>query len=145
MHSSLSIFIFTIFAAAATAGATRHSGPSGAEAPPPHPLVWDAITKTYDAPQGSTSVDFAFSVTNRSSEPVRIDGLISSCGCTAMDLPDLPWHLAPGASRVLQGVVETKRKEGRLTKTMTITSTAGPQELVVVVNIPASPDEDPAR
>ena len=106
----------------------------------PHPLVWDAMEKTVTARPGDGAADFVFKATNTSAQPVTITEVQPSCGCTVVDLPRTPWVLAPGASGSLTATVEFNGKDGDLTKSLFVDSSAGMQTLTMHIKIPV-PDE----
>lgn len=102
----------------------------------PHPLVWDALEQSIAPAAGITVVRFDFFVTNSSPQAVEISGLQPSCGCTIAEMPRVPWILAPGARGSFQAVVDFRSKQGRFSKTIAVSSAAGPQVLTVTVQIP---------
>ena len=104
--------------------------------PAPHPLVWDAMIKEYDAKPGDTTNMFAFSVTNESNVEVVINQVKPSCGCTVAALPSNPWKLAPGGSGTTYATINFAGKTGVVTKSLYVDSTAGAQSLMIRVNIP---------
>lgn len=105
-----------------------------------NPLVWDAMEKTIDAKPGDGAVEFEFDVTNKSARLVTISEVHTSCGCTVAQLPSTPWKIAAGSGGTMKVTVDFSGKEGRVTKTVEITSSEGLQTLLVNVNIPP-PDE----
>jgi mono/diheme cytochrome c family protein len=106
----------------------------------PAPLVWDAMEKSAEATPGQNATAFAFKVTNPSAAAVVIKSARTSCGCTVAELPATPWTLAAGTSGDIKVVVDHGGKEGRVTKTVEIESSAGLHTLLVTVNVPP-PDE----
>ncbi len=100
------------------------------------PLAWDALKKDYTAKQGDFTAHFFFLATNISAEPVTIDGVKASCGCTVPKIPSQPWHLAPGESGRIDVAVDLRGKIGTLFKTLTIESTNTQQALSIEVTIP---------
>lgn len=115
--------------------------PTGASRP--HPLVWDAMEKTYHPQIGETNAPFSFWVTNTSKGNVLISNVSPSCGCTVADYPK-PWNLAPGDSGEVKANMNIAGKSGTQVKILTVTSTGGPsQVLTMKVLIPK--DEDEAR
>lgn len=101
-----------------------------------HPLAWDAMEKTIAVKKGDSAVDFEFTATNRSAQPVEIQQLRPSCGCTTTDMPSVPWILAPGAKGSFRATVDFRGKSGRFIKTVAVQSTAGTQMLTLTVEIP---------
>jgi mono/diheme cytochrome c family protein len=129
-------FYFGMFATVAIAlGAAEKT-----DDPPPNPLVWDATDKTLQARPGDGAADFSFKVTNTSDKPVTISEVQPSCRCTVVDMPNLPWVLAPGASGRVLATVDLSGKDGELTKSLYVDSSAGVQALLMHVKIPV-PDE----
>jgi mono/diheme cytochrome c family protein len=101
-----------------------------------HPLVWDAMEKTFEAKSGESEAHFVFKVTNESDQPVTILMVRPSCGCTVVEPPADPWVLGPGASGALPATVDITGKDGTLTKFLTIGSTAGQQTLLMHIKAP---------
>ena len=104
----------------------------------PHPLSWDAMSKSVDAKAGEEVATFQFTATNASKDPVEISGIQPSCGCTVAEMPSRPWVLAPGASGSFTAMVDFRGKHGQFMKTIFVYSPAGTQNLTVTVNIPES-------
>ena len=104
--------------------------------PQPQSLVWDATTKTYDAPKGETNAFFAFNVTNVSTAEVIVNAVRTSCGCTIAKVPTLPWRLAPNGTGQMEIRVDLRGKRGLLSKIVSVDSSAGLSLLTVNVNIP---------
>ena len=128
-------------AATLAANVPVSSSPAAGEAPPAHPLVWDALEKTCEPKPGDGAAAFEFFVTNTSGRPVEVLQIRTSCGCTVAEMPSIPWVLAPGASGSFHATVDFRGKQGKLSKALFVNSTAGTQTLGVTVNIP----EDPMR
>ncbi len=99
-------------------------------------IVWDATEKTVAPQPGDGAVDFIFKATNASAETITIYDAVPSCRCTSVDLPVTPWILAPGASGRLTATVDFSGKEGELTKSVLVESSAGAQTLMLHVKIP---------
>ena len=103
-------------------------------------LTWDALEKMVEAKPGELEAKFSFSVTNTSAKEVTILTVRTSCGCTVVDTPADPWVLAPGASGTLSATVDISGKDGMLTKSIFIGSTAGQQTLVLHIKAPPTDD-----
>jgi mono/diheme cytochrome c family protein len=101
-----------------------------------HPIAWDAMKKVVVAKPDDGVAEFEFKATNTSARAVTINSARPSCGCTVVDLPASPWVLAPGASGVLRATVDFAGKEGVLTKSVAVDSSAGEQTLFLQVDIP---------
>jgi mono/diheme cytochrome c family protein len=117
------------------------AGPGRAEEPRPHPLRWDALEKTVEAARGDQAAEFVFNVTNVSDHAVTITSVRPSCGCTVVALPAIPWVLAPGAGGRLPATVDFTGKDGTLTKSLYVETSAGPQELTMTIKLPP-PDQN---
>jgi mono/diheme cytochrome c family protein len=102
----------------------------------PHPLTWDAMDKTVEAKAGDLAAEFVFKATNTSDRAVTISAVRPSCGCTVVELPAIPWVLAPGAGGSLPATVDLTGKDGVLTKTLLVESTAGAQTLTMHIKLP---------
>lgn len=116
------------------------AGPLVAQVIPANPsasLRWDAESRDYSARDGETSAPFTFSVTNISGADVTIQSIRTSCGCTTAQSPTLPCRLAPGSNATVQVSLDLRGKQGQLTKTVTVESTAGLQTLIVRATAPA--------
>lgn len=94
-------------------------------------LAWDATMKEFQAKPGETEAHFTFIVTNISTNPVFIDSVSTSCGCTVAKLPATPWILQPGSNGQLQAMMDLTGKTGTLTKAVMIHSDKGEKTLLV--------------
>jgi mono/diheme cytochrome c family protein len=100
-------------------------------------LVFDSETKTYDAKVGEASAPFLFNLTNVWTNEVVIERTQTSCGCTVAQLPQQPWHLAPGTNGQIKVTVALAGKPpGLITKTVTVYTSVGMKMLTVKVNNP---------
>lgn len=112
-------------------------------ADPLFPLSFDATQKRQDLKAGQEKTLFTFALTNTSSSPVVIKQVTSSCGCTTISLPSQPWTLAPGDNGKIQVDVDLRNKWGMLAKNITLDTTAGSKQLVLLINIPAPSNAQP--
>ena len=86
---------------------------------------------TNDAPE----VRFAFSFTNVSTVSITITNVAVSCGCTAVELPPLPWVLKPGESGRMPVTLEVAGKTGVIAKTLQVRTDRGPKTLMVKADV----------
>lgn len=108
-----------------------------ASKPVPAPaLVWESVSKEYNAKAGEVSAPFSFVFTNVSASEVVISNVTTSCGCTVAQLPMQPWPIASGATGAITASMNLAGKMGKVTKQMTVKSSVGDQVLLVNVNIP---------
>ena len=108
-------------------------------APPeaaPEPLKWDAESKQYAAKPGEANAPFVFVATNVSKEEVSINALKTSCGCTVAQLPSTPYKLAPGSNVTINVSMNLAGKQGQITKSVTVESSAGSKTLLVSATVP---------
>lgn len=105
-----------------------------------HPLVWDAMKKTFEAKPGDSVAEFTFSVKNTSDKDVEVLELTPSCGCTVPEMPKTPWILAPGASGAFRATVDFAGKQGTFSKSIHVATSAGAQYLELEIKIPDTPE-----
>ncbi|MES2693363.1 MAG: DUF1573 domain-containing protein [Verrucomicrobiota bacterium] len=125
--------VATLVAAVFTAA---QAAPAAKREKAPHPLVWEAMEQTYDAKPKDEVAEFVFKVRNQSAAKVEVLGLQPSCGCTVPEMPAVPWVLAAGEKGSFRATIDFKGKEGVVSKTIEVQTTAGSQTLRVTVNIP---------
>jgi len=108
-------------------------------------LVFDAMTKEYDATLTDTMADFKFNITNTWTNEITIDRVQTSCGCTVATLPSNPWHIPAGGHGQVDATMNLVGKgSGLLRKTITFyVSTHGDflgmKVATVKVHIPEPP------
>jgi len=100
-------------------------------------LRWDALDKLVEVPGGRTNHTVTFTCTNRSPTNIVINAIRTSCGCTEVRAPGLPWTLRPGASGRISFSTDLRGKYGRLFKSAAIESSAGTQRLRFTLHINA--------
>ena len=103
---------------------------------PSDALKWDADAKENGVNAGVASTAFTFIVTNVSKADVVINKLQASCGCTAANLPSMPYTLGAGSNVTINVEMQLAGKIGLITKTVTVDSSAGLKTLIVSANIP---------
>jgi mono/diheme cytochrome c family protein len=112
-------------------------------APPETPLLnllqWDSILKEATPAEGAASADFVFKVSNPLDQPVQIERVQTSCGCTVATLPSTPWVLAPHTNGDIAVSVNLAGKSGTFFKTITVFSTNTTKVLTIKVTLPESP------
>ncbi len=101
-------------------------------------LAWDGLVKEVNLKPGETSGRFTFAFTNTSPGEVTIQYVRTSCGCTTTQLPPLPWTVPPGGSGAFEVDMDVKGKNGVVTKTVTVETSAGYRYLTVRVAVPAA-------
>lgn len=101
-------------------------------------FAWDSVSKVYAAKVGETTANFAFQITNVSSAPALVNFVRTSCGCTVAKLPATPWKLAPADHGQIDVSVDLRGKFGKITKFITVDTSAGSRLLNVTVDIPGN-------
>ena len=99
-------------------------------------LKWDAESKEIQAESGANEVVVKYAFTNITDSEVEIKLVRPSCGCTTLDLPKLPWKIAPGSGGEIAAKIDLRRKRRILSKTITVDSSSGYQTLFFKVHIP---------
>src|SRR5262249_55192259 len=92
--------------------------------------------KDYKAVAGDANAHFTFWLTNVSSSEVLVNGVRTSCGCTAAQLPAQPWHIPAGENGPIQVTVNLLGKSGLIAKGVTVDTSVGVKQLTVRVDIP---------
>jgi hypothetical protein len=105
-------------------------------AAPPAALKWDSEHKQATLKAGEVDAKFEFTATNTTKDEISISALKTSCGCTAAQLPTTPYKLAPGSNVTISVAMNIAGKQGQITKTVTVESSAGSQVLLVSATAP---------
>lgn len=100
-------------------------------------LVWDETVREKRADFGEEEIRFAFAFRNGGTEPVTIDAIEVSCGCTATSLEKDTY--APGERGTLEVVYRPDGQTGAQTKTVTVRTLGQPGRpatLTLKVDVP---------
>jgi len=81
------------------------------------------------------SVRFIFPFSNKTTKTVSIESIEASCGCTQAKPPVLPWLIEAGTQQELEVFVNVQGKTGIFTKSLTVVSSLGNNELTTTVEI----------
>ena len=103
---------------------------------PNNVLAWDEENKEYHAKPAELTAPFSFAVTNVSEEPVTINWVRPSCGCTVAKLPPTPWTIPPGEGGKIDLNVDLRGKFGTLSKYVSVDTSKGQKMLGIKVHIP---------
>jgi len=98
-------------------------------------LAWDALSKTVDATNGQGVARLIYNFTNLSTNEITILNARPSCGCTTVQMPPMPWSLAPRAGGQIKLNVNLSGKMGTLFKSVNLVTDKGSQRLDVRINI----------
>lgn len=99
-------------------------------------FVFEADQKEVTPQPGVTSIPFSFGFTNTSDQEVTITVVRASCGCTTLNLPPLPWKIAPGQMGKIESTMDVRGKYGTLMKSLSVESSAGTKHFIMKVNLP---------
>ena len=83
----------------------------------------------------SVSYDFVF--TNTTSQPIQLESVRASCGCTTPNWSKDP--ILPGKSSKVTATYSTQGRPGNFHKTITVQSTAGQKILTIKGNVEKAP------
>ncbi len=87
-------------------------------------------------PEGpSVSYDFVF--TNTTKQPIQLESVRASCGCTTPNWSKDP--ILPGKTSKITATYNTKGRPGNFYKTITVKSTAGQKVLKIKGNVEKAP------
>jgi cytochrome c553 len=99
-------------------------------------LAFDNDAKDYTTKSGEIIAPYVFNLTNVSSGEVVINYVQASCGCTALQLPPMPWKIPPGGSGQIPVNMNVQGKSGIVMKTVTVHTDKGQKALMVKATIP---------
>ncbi len=102
---------------------------------PPEIIAWDAVDKSVTVNFGEPTGKFQFALTNRSDAPVTVLAVTSSCGCTAAQVPPMPWVIAAGANASFAVNMNLAGKFGTIPKVVTFATDKGTKHLQVRTTI----------
>jgi cytochrome c553 len=100
-------------------------------------LVFDAEQKEYVAQSGEPQAKYVFELTNIAQEPVTIESVKTSCGCTTAHLPPMPWIIPAGSNGEINVTMNLAGKSGIVFKNVTVSTDKGSKVLLVKVTIMA--------
>lgn len=123
--------------------AARPVTANGVPQPPQQPgpqLTWDSESKEATVKEGEYTVAFTFYGTNTTDTPIVIKNVRTSCGCTAANLPTLPYTVAPGTNVPIGVTMDLRGKRGAITKIVAIETATGVKNLLVKGTIPEPAD-----
>lgn len=83
------------------------------------------------------AISYDFEFTNTSKEPIKLESVRASCGCTTPN-----WskdEIAPGATSKITATYNTKGRPGNFNKTITVKSTAGQKVLTITGMVEKAP------
>ena len=102
---------------------------------PPEVIAWDAGDKAVSVTFGEPNARFQFFFTNISSAPVTVFAVTSSCGCTAAQVPPMPWVLPAGTNASFVANMNLAGKNGTVIKNISFATDKGTKHLLVRTTI----------
>lgn len=110
---------------------------------PPEIIAWDSSDKAVSVTFGEPNAKFEFFFTNVSSAPVTVFAVTSSCGCTAAQVPPMPWVLPAGTNTSFVANMALAGKAGTVIKTVSFATDKGTKHLLVRTTINPMPNGAP--
>ena len=109
---------------------------SHANEPLPDGVInWDALLKTVDISNDQQVAQFTFNFTNVSPIAITVLTVRPSCGCTAAELPPVPWLIPSGTNGQIKLTVNLQGKTGTLFKSVNVATDRGNKNLMLRINI----------
>jgi len=99
-------------------------------------LAFDGESKDHTMKSGEIVANYVFSFTNVSPGEVVINYVQPSCGCTAVELPPMPWKIPPAGTGQIPVNMNVQGKSGIVMKTVTLHTDKGQKALMVKATIP---------
>lgn len=94
-------------------------------------LAFDKEVKQATIHEGDAQAHFVFNLTNISRQPVTINAVNTSCGCTVAQLPQVPWTLKSGENGQIQVTVNVPDNIPATRKDVTVVTSLGVRTLIV--------------
>lgn len=82
---------------------------------------------------------YEFSVTNTGSQPLVIQNIVASCGCTTPEWTKFP--IAPGAKGKITAIYDPKDRPGAFNKTLSVYTNTKPEVTVLTIKGQVTPRE----
>jgi Protein of unknown function (DUF1573) len=93
-------------------------------------LTWDKTEQSFDATPQDKSVVARYKFTNTGSTPIKIQSVLTSCGCTSAALSKTDY--APGESGEIAANFVFGGHTGRQTKSVMVSTSAAPGQPIVL-------------
>jgi cytochrome c553 len=110
-----------------------------------HRLVFESTALEREAVPGAPAIPFVFRFTNTSPESVTVEWVRASCGCTFVEVPDLPWVLPAGDVGRFTVVMDGRGRRGTLKKSVQMQTSLGRRKLSVEAHLTAAPGTEVER
>jgi hypothetical protein len=141
IHVSAFLILFITISFCCVRITTVHGQTNDQVARNTEPLIWDSLEKETTAKTGQTNADFVFTVTNMSDQPVIINNVETSCGCTTAKIPSRPWVIAAHTDGRMQVSVNLVGRWGTFSRDVMVVSQNLPFKILhVKVIMPNAPE-----
>ncbi len=99
----------------------------------------DVVYDFKDVPEAGGSVEHVFNFTNTGNQPLVIQNVQASCGCTTPDWTKAP--IAPGAKGFVKATYNPSNRPGQFNKTITVMSNAEQPSMIlrIIGNVTPKP------
>jgi hypothetical protein len=139
----LSCALLTLLGGVASAQDKKQTAPAALTATPASTLTPENISfksETYDfgTIEEGPAAEHVFTFTNTGKEPILIQRVQPSCGCTTPDWTKDP--IAPGKSGMIKASYGTQGRPGPFEKTMTVFTNAGTKMVTFRGNVEKAPE-----
>jgi hypothetical protein len=124
-------------ATAAKQAAAAQIAPEASKTLTPENLSFKADSHDFGTIQEGPNADFEYVFTNTSREPIIIQKVQASCGCTTPSYISEP--VLPGKTGYIKASYHTQGRPGAFTKTLTVESNAGTKVLSLKGTVEKAP------
>lgn len=119
------LLLMTLFIAACNSSANpdaevkvESTTPAGTPVNPVTTIQWVDSVKNIGKISEGEKVEIAFKFINTGSQPLVINNVVASCGCTVAEKPEAP--VAPGKDGLIKASFDSKGRIGSNHKTLTV-------------------------
>lgn len=125
-------------AAATPAAATATAAPAAASTLTVDNMAFKAESHDFGTVEEGPAAEYVFAFTNTGKEPLTIQRVQASCGCTTPDWSKEP--ILPGKSGIVKASYGTAGRPGHFEKTLTVFSNAGTKMLSIKGDVEKAPE-----
>jgi hypothetical protein len=118
--------------------AANHAAPAPANNLKPEDIVFKKETHDFGTIPEGPAAEYEFSFVNNGKEPLIIQQVHASCGCTTPSYSKEP--VLPGKTGVVKASYSTVGRPNAFTKTITVVSNAGTKMLTIKGEVEKAPD-----
>lgn len=104
----------------------------------PEEMAFASETHDFGTVSEGPAAEYEFSFTNKGKEPIVIQQVHASCGCTTPSYSKDP--VLPGKTGTVKASFNTTGRPGSFTKTITVLSNAGSKVLTIKGEVEKAPD-----